>query len=51
MMLKCPACGAYTMKKTCPACDGKTASPHPARYSPSDRYGKYRREMKKQMRA
>lgn len=29
-------------------CDKKTISPKPAKYSPEDKYGKYRRIAKKQ---
>lgn len=47
-MMKCPACGNYTLKGNCPKCGKKTERPIPARYSPEDKYGKYRRmEMKK----
>jgi len=48
-LLKCPKCGKYTMKNVCGECGVKAASPHPARYSPLDKYGKYRRQMKKQL--
>ena len=37
---KCPQCGKYTLKDSC--CS-KTITAHPAKYSPDDRYGKYRR--------
>lgn len=47
-MMKCPACGNYTLKGACPKCGGVTVRPIPAKYSPEDKYGKYRRiEMKK----
>jgi H/ACA ribonucleoprotein complex subunit 3 len=46
-MAKCMECGAYTYSDVCPKCSGKTASPHPSRFSPEDRYGKYRRRLKK----
>jgi H/ACA ribonucleoprotein complex subunit 3 len=39
----CRGCGRYTLRATCPACGGTTRTPHPARFSPGDRYGKYRR--------
>ena len=38
---RCPKCGEYTLKDTC--CGSKTVTAHPAKYSPDDRYGKYRR--------
>ena len=43
---KCSVCGKYTMKLV--HCDKKTISPKPAKYSPEDKYGKYRRIAKKQ---
>jgi H/ACA ribonucleoprotein complex subunit 3 len=46
-MFKCPDCGGYTFGKTCKECDVSTINPLPARYSPQDRYGKYRRALKK----
>ncbi len=39
----CRACGRYTLRAECPGCGAATRTPHPARFSPSDRYGKYRR--------
>ncbi len=47
-MRKCPACGRYTLKDTCPDCGERTVSPLPPRFSPEDRYGKYRRQLKKE---
>ena len=40
---KCPKCGRYTLEDKCQSCDVDTVTSHPARYSPDDRYGKYRR--------
>jgi H/ACA ribonucleoprotein complex subunit 3 len=45
-MRKCPACATYTLKEKCPACGAPSANPHPAKFSPKDPYGKYRRMMK-----
>lgn len=39
---RCPACSTYTMKMQCPKCQDDTASVHPARFSPDDKYLKYR---------
>ncbi|MGA7924256.1 MAG: RNA-protein complex protein Nop10 [Thermoplasmata archaeon] len=39
----CRGCQRYTLKLTCPSCKGATRTPHPARFSPQDRYGAYRR--------
>ena len=37
------------MSYKCPKCGKKALSPIPAKYSPEDPYGKYRREAKKDM--
>lgn len=42
LMMKCSACGKYTISEKCPYCGGKTATVHPARYSPDDRYARLR---------
>ncbi|MGA8543391.1 MAG: RNA-protein complex protein Nop10 [Thermoplasmata archaeon] len=39
----CRTCSRYSMHSKCPSCGGATRTPHPARYDPADRYGKYRR--------
>ena len=44
-ILKCKECSTYTMKETCGDCDAPTTAPHPSRFSPEDRYGKYRRKL------
>jgi H/ACA ribonucleoprotein complex subunit 3 len=46
-ILKCTGCGKYSMNEKCPSCGAKTVPPMPAKYSPEDQYGKYRREAKK----
>ena len=45
-LLRCRECGRYTLGPKCPACGAQTARPGPARYSPEDRYGRYRRALK-----
>lgn len=45
-LLVCRSCGRYALHPDCPACGSKTVSPHPARFSPEDRFGKYRRRLK-----
>lgn len=45
LMLKCADCGRYTMADKCPSCGGKTVTVHPARYSPDDKYARYRSPM------
>jgi len=38
----------YTLKDSCPACGAPCVNPAPARFSPDDHYGQYRRRMKKE---
>lgn len=45
LMFKCAPCGIYTLEETCPRCGGRTRTPIPARFSPEDHYGKYRRRL------
>ncbi len=47
LMRKCVKCKIYTFKDRCPSCGAETASAHPPRFSPEDKYGKYRRLAKK----
>lgn len=42
LVRRCPACGRYTLRRGCPECGGDTRSAHPARYSPDDKYARYR---------
>ncbi|ADX85109.1 RNA-protein complex protein Nop10 [Saccharolobus islandicus] len=46
-MKKCPKDNTYTFKDICPVCGYKTMIPHPSRFSPEDKYVKYRIELKK----
>ena len=48
-ILKCPECRQYTMQDKCPKCGIKTENPKPAKYSPDDPYGGYRRKAKEDM--
>lgn len=41
-MRRCLSCGRYTLKRECPGCGGATRSAHPARFSPDDKYARYR---------
>ena len=45
LMVKCVGCGTYTLSEKCPRCGAHTATVHPARYSPDDRYARYRSPM------
>jgi H/ACA ribonucleoprotein complex subunit 3 len=43
---RCPVDGIYTLSAICPVCGEMTGSAHPARFSPEDRFGPFRRRMK-----
>jgi len=47
-ILKCKKCKTYTLKSSCPECNSKTIPPKPAKYSPEDKWGFWRRKAKKQ---
>jgi len=42
LIRKCPECRTYTLKDICPRCGSKTVSATPPRFSPVDKYVKYR---------
>ena len=44
-ILKCMKCNEYSMNEKC-KCGGKAVEARPPKYSPDDKYGKYRREVK-----
>lgn len=46
-ILKCSKCKSYSLEETCSKCSEKTILPKPAKFSLTDKYGKYRREEKK----
>jgi H/ACA ribonucleoprotein complex subunit 3 len=49
MIRKCTSCGEYTLHTdVCPHCGGALKNPHPAKFSPDDRYSKYRLALKKE---
>ena len=39
---KCTKCNQYTLKENCSKCNEKTVSAHPAKFSPDDKYMRYR---------
>ena len=47
LMRRCPACKEYTLAEACPRDGTPTKSPRPAKYSPEDHYGEYRRRLKR----
>lgn len=47
-MKKCKSCGEYTLKDKCP-CGEEAGVVYPPKYSPEDKYGKYRRMLKEQL--
>ncbi|WP_409200346.1 RNA-protein complex protein Nop10 [Methanobrevibacter sp. DSM 116169] len=49
-MKKCSACGIYTIQDKCPKCNGDLNVIYPPKFSVQDKYGKYRRILKKQTR-
>jgi H/ACA ribonucleoprotein complex subunit 3 len=48
-ILKCVGCGHYSLKNSCPLCSEKTVRVGPARFSPQDRYGRYRRLLREEV--
>jgi H/ACA ribonucleoprotein complex subunit 3 len=45
---KCRTCDLYTLKENCPICGALTSQTKPARFSPEDRYGRYRRALRQE---
>ncbi|MBP7411791.1 RNA-protein complex protein Nop10 [Methanoculleus sp. 10] len=43
----CPDDLRYTLALVCPICGRSTRPAHPARFSPEDRYGNYRRVVRR----
>ncbi|AXV37547.1 MAG: RNA-protein complex protein Nop10 [Methanobacteriaceae archaeon] len=48
-MKRCKSCGEYTLESICQYCGGDLGEIFPPKYSPEDKYGKYRRKLKKQL--
>jgi len=42
LLKKCLSCDTYTLKLQCPKCGAQTHNPHPAKFSPDDKYARYR---------
>lgn len=39
---RCSDCHTYTLESECSGCDKATESAHPAKFSPDDKYMRYR---------
>ncbi|MDP7179868.1 MAG: RNA-protein complex protein Nop10 [Candidatus Woesearchaeota archaeon] len=46
-IFRCPDCNTYTLKEVCQKCNTKTIATRPPKFSPEDKYAKYRRTVKK----
>ncbi len=47
LLRKCIKCGGYTLNKDkCVHCGGEVKIPHPAKFSPNDKYIEYRVALK-----
>jgi len=44
-LFKCSECSVYTMDQQCPECGNTAWAVEPPRFSPQDRWGKYRRKL------
>jgi H/ACA ribonucleoprotein complex subunit 3 len=42
----CTVCQEYTLHETCTHCGGQAAPNRPAKFSPEDHHGEYRRQLK-----
>ena len=42
LLKKCPNCSEYSLQETCEECNEKSVSPHPAKFSPDDKYARLR---------
>ena len=47
VMRRCPTCQEFTLKEACPRCGARATDPRPAKFSPEDPYGEYRRKLKR----
>jgi H/ACA ribonucleoprotein complex subunit 3 len=47
LLKQCTACHEYTLQDVCPRCGGKAVPNRPAKFSPEDQYGDYRRKLKR----
>lgn len=47
LLKRCTGCREYTLQDTCPRCGAKAKPNRPAKFSPEDNFGEYRRKLKK----
>jgi H/ACA ribonucleoprotein complex subunit 3 len=49
LLRKCENCQSYTLNnEKCPYCGGKVRVPHPPKFSPDDKYLRYRMALKQE---
>lgn len=46
LLKRCTECREYTLQETCPRCGGRAVANRPAKFSPEDHHGDYRRRLK-----
>ena len=46
LLKRCTGCREYTLQETCPHCGAPAKPNRPARFSPEDHHGEYRRRLK-----
>lgn len=46
LLKRCSGCRDYTLQETCPHCGAKAVANRPAKFSPEDHHGEYRRRLK-----
>ncbi|MGD0160136.1 MAG: RNA-protein complex protein Nop10 [Candidatus Bathyarchaeia archaeon] len=47
LLRKCRQCGSYTLNRSvCPYCGGGLKVPHPPKFSPEDKYLRFRMALK-----
>lgn len=47
LLKRCTKCQEYTLQDTCPRCGAAAKPNRPAKFSPEDQYGEYRRKLKR----
>jgi H/ACA ribonucleoprotein complex subunit 3 len=47
LLKRCTKCQEYTLQDACPRCGAAAKPNRPAKFSPEDQYGEYRRKLKR----